>query len=107
MGGQAQSQQPVFYDAEMGQYYTQTPTNNSPFAGVFNGNQLSAMNGGMGQQNSWLSSIFGRGGERTYLNNFGPSHFVKVNGRRFQTFFAKLNFLLEGLISGIFLALLR
>ena len=76
MGGQA-NQQPVFYDAELGQYYTQTPQNQSPFAGVFNNNQLSAMSGGMGQQNSWLSSIFGSGGERTYLNNLNRQSAIK------------------------------
>lgn len=70
MGGQAQSQQPVFYDSEMGQYYTQSPTNNSPFAGVF-GN-LSPLNLTNGSKESiYANALFGKGGERTYLNNFG------------------------------------
>jgi hypothetical protein len=79
MGDQArQQQQPVFYDTETGQYYTQTPTNNSPFSGVFNNNQLSAMNGGYGQQNSWLSSLFGKGGQRTYINGLGNQSMIRT-----------------------------
>lgn len=66
MGGQAQSQQPVFYDAELGQYYTQAPQNQSPFAGLFSG----VPNGGQLNGLGVFSSLFGKGGERTYLNSF-------------------------------------
>jgi hypothetical protein len=67
MGGQAQ-QQPVFYDADMGQYYTQEFQ--SPSYGMYN----NPMFNGMGyMQQSPMSAMFGKGGERTYLNNFGQS----------------------------------
>lgn len=58
-----QQQSPVFYDQETGQYYTQTPTNNSPFAAL---NMPST-------GNSAIDSIFGPGGQRTYLSGFGQS----------------------------------
>jgi hypothetical protein len=68
MGSQAQGQQPsqVYYDPEMGQYYTQAPQNQFAFSGSPNGSPL---NGGL----NIIQSMFGRGGERTYLNNFGQS----------------------------------
>lgn len=68
MGDSAQGQQPVFYDQEMGQYYTQQPQNQS--TGMYNNPMFNNM-----QQSpmSILSSMFGKGGKRTYLNNFGQS----------------------------------
>jgi hypothetical protein len=70
MGGQAQ-QQPVFYDADMGQYYTQEFQ--SPSYGMYNNPMFNGM--GYMQQSpmSALSAMLGKGGERTYLNNFGQS----------------------------------
>jgi len=58
MGGQSQ-QQPVFYDADMGQYYTQSTPNESV------GRFMQNPNGGI----NVLGSFFGKGGERNYLNN--------------------------------------
>lgn len=69
MGGQSNTQQPVFYDADMGQYYTQTPQNQSPFAGLF-GNKLPQD----AYSNPMISALFGKGGQRNYLNNFGQSN---------------------------------
>ena len=69
--GQQGSQ--VYYDSDMGQYYTQTPQNRSPFAGVF-GNQLNQLNIPSGSKESiMVNALFGKGGERNYLNNFGQS----------------------------------
>jgi hypothetical protein len=79
MGGQAQGQQgsqgsQVYYDPEMGQYYTQTPQNKSPFAGML-GNQVpSGMFASQPTGNDLFSnafySMFAPSGQRTYLNNF-------------------------------------
>ena len=71
MGGQANTQQPVFYDADMGQYYTQEFQ--SPSYGMYNNPMFNGM--GYMQQSpmSALSAMLGNGGERTYLNNFGQS----------------------------------
>lgn len=67
MGGMASQQQsPVYYDQSTGQYYTQTPQNQFAFSGSPNGSPLNA------SLNS-IQSMFGRGGERTYLNGFGQS----------------------------------
>ena len=64
MGGQAQ-QQPVFYDADMGQYYTQELSNSKPYFGSLTGGSYSNLNP-MGM----LGNLgIGMGGERTYLNN--------------------------------------
>ena len=64
MGGQAQ-QQPVFYDADMGQYYTQELSNSKPYLGSLSGGSFSNLNP-MGM----LGNLgIGMGGQRTYLNN--------------------------------------
>jgi hypothetical protein len=77
MGGQANTQQPVFYDPEMSQYYTQTPQSNSPFAGAL-GNQVP--NGMFANQptgndlySNAFYAMFAPSGQRNYLNNFGQS----------------------------------
>jgi hypothetical protein len=61
MGGQSQ-QQPVFYDADMGQYYTQSTPPSSP------NNPMNSLSTGFINPR-----YFGNGGERTYLNGFGQS----------------------------------
>lgn len=68
MSGQ---QQPVFYDQELGQYYTQPQTNSRPNFGSLSGGSLGgSLSGGL----SNLGNLgINRGGERTYLNNFGQS----------------------------------
>lgn len=56
----SQSQQPVFYDADMGQYYTQAPqTKSQSNFGALSGGSLSNLN----------PMRIGMGGERTYLND--------------------------------------
>ena len=61
MGAPAQSQQPVFYDTEQGQYYTMNNQNLQNPA------------------NSMLLTLLGRNNQRNYLNN--PYSFV--NAERF------------------------
>lgn len=75
MGGQAQSQgNPVYYDNSSNQYYTETPKNNSPFAGLFGNmipNEAFANYKPSGDLFSdTLYSLFAPSGQRTYLNNF-------------------------------------
>jgi hypothetical protein len=67
MGGQANTQQPVFYDADMGQYYTQSTPAQS--LGAFMQNPMQNPTNNL----NILGSFFGKGGERNYLNNFGQS----------------------------------
>lgn len=64
MGGMSgqQHQEPVFYDQELGQYYTQT--NSQP---NFAGGSLSGLFSNLNPMG------INRGGERTYLNNFNQS----------------------------------
>jgi len=70
MGNKAQSQQgsQVYYDPELGQYYTQASQSQSNFGGRPNGGQLNAM--------GLFSSLLGSG-ERTYLNAFNNSPSLK------------------------------
>lgn len=70
MGNQAakQQNQPVYYDAELGQYYTVTPKNNSKFAGMF-GNQLPIS----AYSSNPLLAAFASSGIRTYLNGFNQN----------------------------------
>jgi len=65
MGGQsAQQGSQVFYDPEMGQYYTQSPQQRT-------GSIFGNINGGTGDI---FSTLFGDGrANRTYINGFGQS----------------------------------
>jgi hypothetical protein len=65
MSGSQGSQ--VFYDPDMGQYYTQPQTNSRPNFGSLSGGSLGGLFSNLNPMG------IGRGGERTYLNNFGQS----------------------------------
>jgi hypothetical protein len=68
MGGMSGSQgSQVYYDPDMGQYYTQPQTNSRPNFGSLSGSPLG------GSFFNLNPMGIGRGGERTYLNNFGQS----------------------------------
>jgi hypothetical protein len=67
MGDRSGQQQPVFYDQELGQYYTQPQTNSQPNFGSLSGGSLGGLFSNLNPMG------IGRGGERTYLNNFGQS----------------------------------
>lgn len=67
----------VYYDPEMGQYYTQTPKNNSPFAGML-GNQVpndmfARQPTGDDLYSNAFYAMFAPSGQRNYLNNFDRS----------------------------------
>jgi len=68
MGGMSGSQgSQVYYDPDMGQYYTQPQTNSRPNFGSLSGGSLG---GSLGGGLSHLGNLrIGMGGERTYLNN--------------------------------------
>jgi hypothetical protein len=72
MGGMSGSQgSQVYYDPDMGQYYTQPQTNSRPNFGSLSGGSLGgALSGGLSNLGN-LGIV--RGGERTYLNNFNQS----------------------------------
>jgi hypothetical protein len=65
MSGQQGSQ--VFYDPSMGQYYTQEFQ--SPSASMYN----PMIRNGMVEQNNFMPSMLGRGGERNYINAIGQT----------------------------------
>jgi hypothetical protein len=68
MGGMSGSQgSQVYYDPDMGQYYTQPQTNSRPNFGSLSGGSLGGLFSNLNPMG------IGRGGERTYLNNFGQS----------------------------------
>ena len=78
MGNQAQApQQQVYYDSDLGQYYTQTPQSNSPFAGMLEKQVPNDMFASQPTGNDLYSNafyaMFAPSGQRNYLNNFGRS----------------------------------
>jgi hypothetical protein len=74
MGGQSQGQQgsQVYYDPEMGQYYTQTQPKNIAQT-FFSGMNMALPNSGIGNAYTNMTGNPLITGNRTYLNNFGQS----------------------------------